>query len=1022
MASDPEGLSSCSRESKHLQTIALVISFAAIGAAIIEQQLNMAAASSHGEEATNAITGFLARVQLWTSAIGFLIQVVLTSRIHRFLGIGFALMLLPISLGATAVVMLFNAALWAPGLARVLDQSLRYTVDKTTREILYMPLPSSLKFEAKPFVDVTVDRFAKGLGAVLLLVLIKPWGLGLNWQQISYASIVMTALWLFMAVRARHGYMSAFRHSIETREMKPAEIRLTIADLSTVETLIQELASPDERRVIYAIDILESLDKRHLITPLLLYHEAAAVRVRALNLLAAAPPDGMLRWLPAVQRLTRDDQREVRAAAIGALAGVRDERVYELLRPHLQDSDPRIALMAAMILSAGPSEEDAAASERVLTGLVSDTSEAGTEVRCDFAMAIRHMPQPHFRRLLIPLLHDTDGDVAEEAMRSVRHLGLTDFIFVPTLISLLRDRRLKGNAREALVGNGQAVLGILGHFLHDPDEDVWIRRHIPATIALIPCQKSVDILIDALQEQDSFLRFKVIAALEKLRRTRHELIFPQEPVEALTYKEAGCYVRYLELYAALFSSEGPDDSLLARALSEKMGRAMDRVYRLLGLIYPWKDIAAVRWSIEHDSVRGRASALEYLDNVLKGEMRRRLLPVLEEPTPDPALNHRSQIVGKAPLGSDHALIRLLNDTDPIIAAAAVYFVKQRRRTLMLRELERLPAVRPDRDPAVAEAVSWTLAHARNAAEARRRPGNEILPVVELAQRLRGLPLFAFVTVDELFRIAAAGRQTCYERGKVLYRESSLPDHLQFLLDGRVVSTPSVGVGRETGSPAALAFQEVLEARPMRETISTLEPAICLALESDQYRTMLADNTELVAGLFAMLCGTEASHPGRAVFRGRGTPACAAAENGSLKPIDKVVALESVPLFVSISAGEMISLATIAEEECLAPGALLFGEADEPALYVLLSGEVSLESPLGEPPLTAGPNDAIAVCETLAGIPLGRRARVTRKGTALRIGREELFDLLGQRPSLLQQLFAALFREASSPGAQSCRAH
>ena len=51
----------------HLQIIALVISFAAVGAAIIEQQLNMAAAASKGQEATDAITVFLAQVQRWTS-------------------------------------------------------------------------------------------------------------------------------------------------------------------------------------------------------------------------------------------------------------------------------------------------------------------------------------------------------------------------------------------------------------------------------------------------------------------------------------------------------------------------------------------------------------------------------------------------------------------------------------------------------------------------------------------------------------------------------------------------------------------------------------------------------------------------------------------------------------------------------------------------------------------------------------------------------------------------------------------
>ena len=52
--------------------------------------------------------------------------------------------------------------------ARMLDKTVRYTVDKTTREILFLPLPAALKQQAKPFVDVTVDRVrARRLGAAV---------------------------------------------------------------------------------------------------------------------------------------------------------------------------------------------------------------------------------------------------------------------------------------------------------------------------------------------------------------------------------------------------------------------------------------------------------------------------------------------------------------------------------------------------------------------------------------------------------------------------------------------------------------------------------------------------------------------------------------------------------------------------------------------------------------------------------------------------------------------------------------
>ena len=128
------------RESKHLQLISLVIAFAAVGAAIIEQQLNMAAAQFEGL-GQDSIAAFLAQITVYLSLVGFVIQVALTSRIHRLLGIGFALLILPMSLGGSGLLMLLNGALWTAGLARVLDASLRYTVDKTSREILFLPLP-----------------------------------------------------------------------------------------------------------------------------------------------------------------------------------------------------------------------------------------------------------------------------------------------------------------------------------------------------------------------------------------------------------------------------------------------------------------------------------------------------------------------------------------------------------------------------------------------------------------------------------------------------------------------------------------------------------------------------------------------------------------------------------------------------------------------------------------------------------------------------------------------------------------
>ena len=517
-------------ESKHLQVIAIVISFAAIGANIIEQQLNMAAQAAKGRGDVDALTSFLGLVTTWTSTIAFVIQVWLTSRIHRFLGIGFALMVLPVGFASTAVVMLLNGALWAPSLARVLDQSLRYTVDKTTREILFLPLSADLKYRAKPFVDVTVDRMAKALSGLLMLVLVKPWGLHLEWQQVSYASLLIVGIWIAMALRVKKQYVSAFRNSLGQRTVKPEEVRLAAADLSTVETLVEELSQPDPARVVLRdrhARVARQAQPGHAAPALPRLPGGAAARAagdrrrakRHRRPVAAAGP------AHAGRRRFRRAARP-RFVAIGAI----NERGRDLACPavarrsrsaHPRDRGGRARRKRA------PGDMDAA--ETALVELAGDASDAGRLGRRDVAAAVRHIADPRFRRLLIPLLYDPSPEVADEAMESVQAAGTTDFVFVPTLVALLRNRRLKARAREVLVSYGEPVVDVLAHFMRDPEEDIWVRRHIPATLAQMPSQKSVDVLAAALSEPDGFLRYKVIAALDRLRRDRcADLTFPRE--------------------------------------------------------------------------------------------------------------------------------------------------------------------------------------------------------------------------------------------------------------------------------------------------------------------------------------------------------------------------------------------------------------------------------------------------------------------------------------------------------------
>jgi AAA family ATP:ADP antiporter len=697
-------------ESDHLKIMALVIGCAAAGAAIVQQQLSMAAEATGGD--ADRMTAFLAEVTAWVSIGGFIVQVALTSRIHRSMGLAFAMLLLPVTMGSSAIVVILSGALWAPQLARVLDATLRYTVDKTTREVLFLPLPVELKHRSKPFIDVTADRFAKALAAILLLVLIKPWGLGLDWRRLSYASLAMTGIWVGVVFVAWREYRRAFRNSIGSRAIAPGAIRTDLADTVTIETLVEELSHPDEPAVLYAIEMLEALDKRHLVTPLLLQHQSPQVRARALRALALSRSQAAGRWLPTVSRMVQDEDVNVRAAALRALAELEHEDAAVLMRRHLADAEPRVVVTSAITLANSRRPDDVMAAETALRQIITDVRDSAAAARAEAATALAHIEDPRFRALLVPLLYDRDPIVVQKAIRSARDMGASDGLFIPGLLSLLGHRALKASAREALVGYGETIIGALAYALRDQREHVWIRRHIPATLAELGTQRSMDALVAALDDPDGFLRYKAIAAIEKIRRDHPAISCPRTVLEAQVVRESSRYYNGLTLQHNLLR-HAPDavDSLLARALQDKLHRTIDRIYRLLGLLYHVDDVAAARYTIEQGEARRRAAAVEYLDNLLGGVVRKRVMPIRDDSPLTEKVRYANSVLQSRPRDLEDTLAQLVHEDDPVISAAAIHFVGQRQMWGLSDDVEYVASHRSE-NRIIGEAVSWALA-ARN---------------------------------------------------------------------------------------------------------------------------------------------------------------------------------------------------------------------------------------------------------------------------------------------------------------------
>ena len=209
--------------------------------------------------------------------------------------------------------------------------------------------------------------------------------------------------------------------------------------------------------------------------------------------------------------------------------------------------------------------------------------------------------------------------------------------------------------------------------------------------------------------------------------------------------------------------------------------------------------------------------------------------------------------------------------------------------------------------------------------------------------------------------------------------------------------------------------EALQSKPMRRTIRTSGVTVTLALTAEELRTQLAYNPELVRGLFATMA-TRAQKAGLPqVFPTGAARELAQLGADGVQPVEKILAIEQVPIFSRLSAVEARHLVGITRTVEMREGTPLFQASDRPATWLILSGEVALDADESHPAAVARAGDAIGSFAALAGPRIGQTARVTRAGVALHIDREDLFELLGDRPDMLRQLFEGIMDAPGQAG-------
>ncbi|HEX8993290.1 MAG TPA: HEAT repeat domain-containing protein [Anaerolineales bacterium] len=759
---------------------------------------NKVVTASFPDEA--GVAGYLGLFSGITTAITFLVSLLIANRVYSRLGIVNSVLLLPLTYLFGFIVFASRYSLAGAVAARFAQLVVLSGVAGTAWSALFNVVPSQKRGQVLAFENGLPSQIGVALSGLLLILGERV----LTTTQIFLMGILVTLACGYLVWRMRAAYGEALVDALRAGRLEVftgegagfGGLQNDAAALQVVTQALQD-AKPTTRQL--AAQILERLANPSARGPLLA---------------AAADPDP-----------------GVRAAALSALAApatlgsLSIEPGVEPILAALDDSDANVRLQAAKTLCRlDLPTDDAAKLKRRAEKLLED---GALPVRMQAILLLARLGAVQPARLhLRAALEERDAQVQVAALetfgQAVRYFdGAGDS--APAL-RLLADplSRVRAAACAALATlNDAASAQALVTSLHDADRDVRLaaaeslRRRGPEAAVIV---------LEVLDSESEAVRDAGLDALapgavnnsERLRRFAHEEL---ERVRAVRTQEAS------------LPSSGRAVAFLRESLQRQVRLGEDRLVKIVGLIGNARAMHLVQKSLSGSDAEARAAAMEALETLGDKTLARDIITLLEE---DPRRSSPEAVLSDILLSQDHG-----NRWTCALAIQAIQELGLKDFAAQLEELRQNP------DPLIAEVAADALGHFE-----KGEPMNT-LQTVSTLQRvllLREIPIFSDLSPEDLQRIATAANEQWFPRDTTIFRQDEIGDRMFVIVEGHVHVVRSANgkeqVLAQRGPGDFVGEMAIIESAPRLASLVTRREVRVLAIDGETFKGILRERPEV----------------------------------------------------------------------------------------------------------------------------------------------------------------------------------
>jgi len=824
--------------------IATIVALSAIVTTLVDYQFKMIASATFPEETD--LVGFFGTFYSIAGAASIIMQFFITGPLLSRFGILLGLLILPffLILGSTSI--LLAPVLLSASFAKFSDQTFKFTINSSSLELIWLPVPPEIRKVIKPQVSGTIKSIAEGIGGLVTFLLVKIIAL----PYLSIVSLGSIVIWLFTSFRVKTGYVNQLQTAIAKRQIDFEELNVDVQDAAMVKTIEETLSSNDEIKQLFALEIIEGLPLSSWKKTIKRLFNDGAPEVQKRILSMAWDEESIISNEDIIQAMNNNNSVSAEATIVVGRRKLKDALPdLENLLLNSDNQDVSAAAAAAILqIESGPTDK----AKMILNNMLDeqdDTTQATALKRLIYNdQILTNDKLKSFLNHNSEIISNVALNIAEKRK---------DESLVPAIISNLSIAQTSIQARQTLKSFSEELINEqFKQLIESNATSRKLRLGIIRTLREYPNEDSIELLISQLDNNDQDIYNTIVESLLAIARVNPINENKQNQIADEINTIAEKVYTLNECLNML-----PDDEhkfLMEDHLNNEIQNTLPTLLKLGVLDVPETPIETYIHTIKSGDPSKLPFLLEFFENVFSKNEREVINPLIEQLP----LDERSKIGNlhfkSMPTNFNQKLIESVYSPNKWESAIALDYLLISNKMDVIKSLDwqKVPASNANQE-LITRRIQKNGANLDFIPPERFKLDTEIISMYSTLEKtiiLKSVDLFKSIPAENLSRVAQITDEVTFDANSPIFAEGDYGDSLFIVVDGNVRIHKGAQELAMLGKGTCLGEMALLDDEPRSADATVTEDSTLFKIEQEGFYEVMGSQSDIMEGIIKLLTG------------------------------------------------------------------------------------------------------------------------------------------------------------------------